>query len=153
MKKVKEAEYQKSLQLARDIGYVPVISCYYITRKCNYSCDYCSAKDNDSQDLPTKKSLEVVDKLFMLGNRNLSITGGEPYLREDIYDVIEYASSKNMKVVSVTNGSLFNSKIINRLDKTGLDVLGLGVESMDRPKKAYGKHLNSKKRRFYPFCT
>jgi len=51
-----------------------------------------------------------------------------------------------MKVVSVTNGSLLDTNKINKLDRTGLDVLGLGVESLTEPRKAYGKHLNPNKK-------
>lgn len=93
-------------------GFVPIIS-FAITNKCNLDCDYC-CKDS-SIEKEEKLKLEdlkmIIDKIIKLNPINLSISGGEPLIRRDFKEFIDYIKSfYNEKLILCTNGTLINSK-------------------------------------------
>ena len=76
------------------------------TYKCNFRCAHCGtaaglAKEDE---LKTDEIMKAIDSLGELGCKIFSVTGGEPLLREDIFDVLKYAKGKGMAIGIVTNG-------------------------------------------------
>lgn len=92
-------------------GFIPRVS-LAITNKCNLDCDYC-CKDS-SIEKEEKLKLEdlkiVMDKIIRLNPINLTISGGEPLLRKDFKEFIDYTKSLyNEKLILSTNATLINS--------------------------------------------
>ena len=84
----------------------------YTNYDCNLSCTYCVAESGPRTprrvlDLETVQ--RVVDEAVALDFSHLYLTGGEPFLLDDIYDMLAYASARAQTTV-LTNGMLFNSK-------------------------------------------
>ncbi len=76
---------------------------------CNLDCIYCDTKwANDKDVLYVEMSKEEIYKYIKdVGIKNVTITGGEPLLQEDIYDLLEYLSlDKDLFVEVETNGSV-----------------------------------------------
>jgi MoaA/NifB/PqqE/SkfB family radical SAM enzyme len=74
-----------------------------ILSECNYKCKHCYRQE--SEPLTTEQIFIIIDKLKRIGIKRLTILGGEPTLRKDLYDILEYAIS-NVKEVNIeTNGS------------------------------------------------
>jgi len=77
------------------------------TRNCVGNCMYCSytkeyAKD---QELSTKEAKKMVDEIHNFGAEWFGISGGEPLVRNDVFDVIAYAEKEyGMKVSLITSG-------------------------------------------------
>lgn len=87
-----------------------------LTSRCNARCDYCYIADNDSQDLPTEKVYTIIDKLADAGVMNLSLTGGEPFMRNDILDIVSYVIKKDFWTIGLfTNGTLITDEHIHFL--------------------------------------
>ena len=64
-----------------------------ITRQCNYQCLGCNVwKEQDKKELPTKEIKHILDVLKEMGIVEVVLSGGEPLLREDIGEIIDYAS-------------------------------------------------------------
>ncbi|WP_163193726.1 radical SAM protein [Clostridium thermarum] len=97
----------------------PFSVCYKITQKCNYNCAHCISASSkiSSYGLPTEKVKEVFKKIKNAGVLRLDITGGEPYEREDINELLEYAVNIGLEVVITTNGSLLKDEDIRLLSK------------------------------------
>ncbi|MFP4403613.1 MAG: radical SAM protein, partial [Candidatus Woesearchaeota archaeon] len=77
---------------------------WHITERCNLSCKHCYQDENFIKDeLGLDKLKIILDKyikflkLFNLNNNRISITGGEPFIRKDIFDLIKIINSKNIK--------------------------------------------------------
>lgn len=71
-----------------------------LTRKCFQDCSYCSSNSSYADD--TKLSFGTVkrllDEFVILGGRHVELSGGEPLAYEGVYEIIEYASRKRLKV-------------------------------------------------------
>ena len=121
---------------------VPLWTHIYVTRKCNLNCKYCFVKDQKKTELDGKGLINVIDKLYALGCRFISFFGGEPTIRKDFVDMVEYANRKGMFTHMTTNGILLTPDYINRLGKAGIDIVNLSVDSVfefDYSNKDYTK--------------
>jgi MoaA/NifB/PqqE/SkfB family radical SAM enzyme len=89
----------------------------YTNYDCNLSCTYCVA---ESGPRAPRRVLELeivqrlVDEAVALGLSHLYFTGGEPFLLDEIYDMLAYASARAQTTV-LTNGMLFNASRLDRL--------------------------------------
>lgn len=87
-----------------------------ITQKCNLECKHCFLSSNKkTKELSTEDIKKVIDDLSTLQILNLVITGGEPFMREDILDVLRYCNLKKVPVTLFTNGTLIDEKIIESI--------------------------------------
>ncbi|MCW4019057.1 MAG: radical SAM protein [Candidatus Bathyarchaeota archaeon] len=124
------------------------------TRNCVGSCMYCSytkeyAKD---QELSTKEAYHMVDEIHEFGSPWFGISGGEPMIRDDIFDIIAYAEKEyGMEVSLITSGFVFDQERLDKLAKyevhTAVSVDG-NRESNDiiRRKGGYDKALHAMKK-------
>lgn len=108
----------------------PLWTHLYVTRKCNLSCGYCFVKDNTRQDLDEEQMKKIIDHLHFLGCRFISFLGGEPTLRNDFINLVQYASQKGMVTHMSTNGTLLTSQYIERLCEAGIDIINLSIDSI-----------------------
>lgn len=84
----------------------------YVTRGCNLDCSYCwvGAGIPEENELTLEEIHEIIDESYGLGVRQIKITGGEPFYRDDILDIIEAANRKNITLDVETNGTLIKEK-------------------------------------------
>ena len=95
----------------------PLSVCWQITTKCNLNCKYCISNSNMSGDygLSTEKAKEIINQLGRIGVNRLDFTGGEPLVRKDLCEVMEYATNElGFHWGMTTNGILLNDKNIER---------------------------------------
>ena len=87
------------------------------TRRCVGNCLYCSyAPKNVMRDeVDTKTALKIVDEVKEFGSPWFGISGGEPLVREDIFDIIGYAKKQGFEVSLITSGFAFDEKRLNNL--------------------------------------
>lgn len=87
-----------------------------LTSRCNATCDCCYTADNNSKDLSFNEIKVVLDKLSDAGILTLSFTGGEPFIREDILEILEYSIKKDFWHFSIlSNGTLLKDKHLDFL--------------------------------------
>ncbi|WP_197358128.1 StsB family radical SAM/SPASM domain sactipeptide maturase, partial [Streptomyces clavuligerus] len=81
---------------------------YAITDGCNLRCPYCYASSEKCLpgELSPAESLALVDQIADMGARTLILTGGEPMLRKDLFDVAEHARERGLSVNMITNGTM-----------------------------------------------
>lgn len=90
---------------------LPFLVNWVITYRCNFKCKYCSIWNKNLEELNTKQVLFTIDKLSKCGTKAIAFSGGEPLLREDIKEIIEYCSQKGIYTKLTTNGSLVQKKM------------------------------------------
>ncbi|MBU0477576.1 radical SAM protein [bacterium] len=99
---------------------IPVRASFLVTKYCNLRCFYCYTKDilNDKNvHEPTIDELKnTIDQIYEAGCRWINILGGEPLMRDDIEEFINYVSNKGMFMEITTNG-FFVKKRIKALKK------------------------------------
>ncbi|MFC1690665.1 radical SAM protein [Nanoarchaeota archaeon] len=111
---------------------------YYITHDCNLDCGYCDLPKSSeaSSEESTRTIIEHSQTEFDIPVINF--IGGEPLLREDLINLIEYANSFNMISSISTNGSLLDERFIDSFAKAGGDFIYVsldGVDSINSSKK------------------
>ncbi len=104
----------------------PLFASIALTNRCNLSCDYCGCHKRRLPELSTAQVRDVIDGLRDLGTVKIGFTGGEPMLRDDLYDLIAHARRAGMITHVVTNGSLLNASTIARMSE--LDLLLVSLE-------------------------
>ncbi|MBN2374060.1 radical SAM protein [bacterium] len=79
---------------------------WVITDKCQFKCGHCEivAGHPTPQELETSEAKKVIDDLADMGCGFLSLTGGEPLLRKDLFEIARYAKEKGIRVGLTTNG-------------------------------------------------
>jgi MoaA/NifB/PqqE/SkfB family radical SAM enzyme len=124
MAKISYKDLGASLQYDEDtdrfVGFTipsPLSVCYKINKKCNLRCGYCIATSSpDASDgLPTDKAKALIQKIAESGIKRLDITGGEPFLRSDIMDIINFSVSQGLETVVTTNGYYITDEISQKL--------------------------------------
>jgi MoaA/NifB/PqqE/SkfB family radical SAM enzyme len=94
---------------------IPVRISFLVTKYCNLKCFYCYAKDVlNAKEVhePTIAELkDILDQIYQAGCRWINILGGEPLLRDDIEEFIDYAHAKGMLLEITTNGYFVEKRI------------------------------------------
>lgn len=101
-----------------------------ITSRCNCRCMQCDIwkKDVDSE-LTTEQYKEIFSKLRKwMGKFNLTIGGGEPFMRKDLVELIAFASKNGILTNVLTNGILINEKIVSHLEQSGLNRIAISLD-------------------------
>lgn len=113
MKRMKDILFFYEILKARIFKrYIPFAVQFSITSKCNSRCNYCYAKyfQRNLPELDTNAVKRIIDQLSQAGTRRLSLVGGEPLIREDIGEIIDYIKSKNIECVITSNGYLLSHR-------------------------------------------
>lgn len=107
-----------------------------ITHRCNLKCRFCHVTESRFAELDTERTKRVIDQLNRLGVAVISLSGGgEPLLREDFDEIVNYAAAKGLYVKLTSNGTMPHAKY-ERLLKSGVEEIGIsldGVRGSDLP--------------------
>ena len=118
------------------MNYKPYAISWNTTYRCNLRCNHCYLDTNaltrqSVNELSTQEGFLLIDQMAELNpNLLLILTGGEPLLRKDIYELTCYASQKGMMIVLGTNGNLINDDNAKRLKESGVAGLGISLDSI-----------------------
>lgn len=97
---------------------VPRLVAWELTRSCNLFCAHCRASAGNisyPDELTTTECFSLIDQIAEISSPILILTGGEPLLRSDLYDIGSYAVRKGLRVVVGTNGTLVTPDVAKRL--------------------------------------
>lgn len=92
---------------------------YEITLRCNMRCIHCgsSAGKNRINELTTEEWNNVTKQLADLNCKEITILGGEPFLRKDWYEISKEINEYGIKITYITNGLLIDNKTIEKIKK------------------------------------
>ncbi len=118
-----------------------------LTQRCNLLCAHCymsafSGADS-SQELTTGECRRIVDEIAQVNpNVFLILTGGEPLLRKDLFDIAAYAAEKEFTVVLGTNGVLLRDKQARLMRQHGIQGASISLDSTDPARHDAFRHLS-----------
>lgn len=105
-----------------------------ITRSCNLACKHCRASALHGPypgELSTEKAMQVIDEIAAVGKPVIILTGGEPLLRDDVYDLASYGDAKGLRMVLATNGTLMSDVIVRKLIDSGIKRVSVSIDGAD----------------------
>jgi Fe-coproporphyrin III synthase len=118
------------LQFSKDKRPVVV---WNITRRCNLRCIHCYSQSQDKDypgELTTEEGRSLIDGLAHFQVPVILFSGGEPIMRPDLSELAQYASSKGLRVVVSTNGTLIKPDTAKVLKEIGLSYVGVSLDGL-----------------------
>lgn len=105
----------------------------HVTDRCNLSCVGCYSfveHRNCRTDLPVETIRSIVDQIAECGKPGIVISGGEPFLRKDLKDILQHIRSRKLETAVITNGTSDRERVRECLPY--IDVLNVSVDGFDR---------------------
>jgi heme b synthase len=102
-----------------------------LTRSCNLACVHCRASAERGPyegELSTQEVLRVMDEIGSFSKPVIILTGGEPLLRPDIFEVASYGNARGFRMVMATNGTLFDEEIIRKIKASGIQRISISID-------------------------
>ncbi len=104
-----------------------------LIRRCNLACKHCysiSADHDFAGELTTDEVYRVMDDLYAYGVRVLILSGGEPLMRPDIFDISRRAKEMGFYVGLSTNGTLIDESCIEAIGAVHYDYVGISLDGI-----------------------
>ncbi len=102
-----------------------------VTRNCNLSCIHCRAaatKGPHIGELDTEACLRVLDEISEVGQPVVILTGGEPLLRPDIFEIARYGTKKELRMVMAPNGTLITEANAKEMVSAGIQRISISID-------------------------
>jgi AdoMet-dependent heme synthase len=103
------------------------------TNICNMYCEHCyrdaGAKKED--ELNTAEGMSLIDEIAKAGFKIMIFSGGEPLMRDDIFDLVAHAKAQGLRPVFGSNGTLITPEVAQHLKQAGALCMGISLDSVD----------------------
>ncbi|MBF0593618.1 MAG: radical SAM protein [Candidatus Omnitrophica bacterium] len=108
-----------------------MIISWNITKACQLKCRHCyrDAGTKEADELTPAEGLGLVEQIALAGFKILIISGGEPLMRKDVYELIAHAKKHGMRPVLGTNGIMIDRAVARKLKEAGLTRAGISLDS------------------------
>lgn len=108
--------FSRDLHKKAAAGNIPVAGTIEITDRCNLSCIHCFVRSHSQTDHMTANQWKnIIDQAVDMGMLWLCVTGGEPLIRKDFFDIYEHAKKSGLLVTLFTNGLALSPSVAERL--------------------------------------
>lgn len=114
------------------MGSGPVVI-WNLIRRCNLACKHCYATSADTDfpgELSTEQVFDVMDDLKSFGVSVLILSGGEPLMRPDIFEISRHAKAMEFYIGLSTNGTMITEDNIADIVDIGYDYVGISLDGM-----------------------
>jgi MoaA/NifB/PqqE/SkfB family radical SAM enzyme len=108
----------------------PILAHMVPMRRCNLSCKYCNEYDKTSEPVPLETVKRRVDLLAGLGTSIVTISGGEPMLHPQIYEIFAHIRSQGIVAGLISNGYYMTRDRIEKLNAAGLEYLQISIDNV-----------------------
>ena len=106
-----------------------------LTRNCNLACVHCRASAVNGPhegELSTGECRKIIDEIVSFSTPTVILTGGEPLMRPDLFDIIEYGENKGLRMVIAVNGTLVDESTARKLKDSGIRRVSLSIDGRGR---------------------
>ena len=117
-----------------------------VTLKCDQACSHCGSRAGPARpvELDTAQALEVARSFVRLGCREVSLIGGEAYLRDDLEQIVEVLAGEGIRVTMQTGGRTLTEERARSLAKAGMSAVGVSIDGLakehDKLRGSLGSH-------------
>jgi heme b synthase len=105
------------------------------TRNCNLACVHCRASATMgpfSGELDTSAAFRLLDEILEVGNPIIILTGGEPLLRPDIFDIAAYGTTKGLRMTMAPNGTLITPENAKKMKESGIQRISISLDGSSK---------------------
>jgi heme b synthase len=111
--------------------YLPRLIAWEVTRSCPLACKHCRAAARPTPyagEFTTDEGRRLLDHIASFARPTMILTGGEPMLRTDIYDLAEYAHRLGLPVVMAPCGQFVDDASVERMKRAGLHCISISID-------------------------
>ena len=128
---VSEKLENKALRHKRSEGSAPVVV-WCTTKRCNLDCMHCYSCGNTASEgeLLTDEAKKMLDELKDCGSPFMILSGGEPFLREDVFELGRYAMEIGLMVIVSSNGTIVTPEIAAKAADAGFVYVGVSLDGL-----------------------
>ena len=106
-----------------------------ITRRCNLRCVHCrSSSEMEAKghpDFPTSEAFRVIDDIVSYAKPVVVLSGGEPLVRKDVFEIARYGTDKGLRMCLATNGTLVNDETCENIKASGIRIVSLSLDGSE----------------------
>ena len=109
-----------------------------VTKKCNLSCAHCyinavgeEESETDTGELTTREAMGMIEDLAAIKAPMLAFSGGEPLLRNDIYELNVYAMKLGLRTILSTNSTLITREVAKKIKEAGFVYVGVSLDGSE----------------------
>ncbi|MEN3052923.1 MAG: radical SAM protein [Candidatus Methanosuratincola petrocarbonis] len=114
----------------KDFRY-PFYCTFKVIQRCDSRCEFCDVWRKPMPDMPTEKVLRIIDNVADSSVLLLSMEGGEPLMRKDIGEILEYVHAKPLYLLFTTSGKLIDRRPMREYAKC-IDFLHISIDEGHR---------------------
>ncbi len=114
-----------------DRAFVPRLVAWELTRSCNLDCVHCRAAASRGPyegELSTEECFRILEEISEVSKPVVILTGGEPLLRKDLFEIASRAKELGMRPVLATNGTLLTEAVAKRLKEVGIARVSISLD-------------------------
>lgn len=109
----------------------PLTFNWTLSYRCNFSCAHCYSREEVCEELPTAEIRRIVDILAAKQVPFVNFGGGEPLIRDDLFAIAAYATSRGLNVSMNSNGWLLDRAAAAQLKASGFKSVGISIDSAE----------------------
>lgn len=102
------------------------------TRRCNLSCVHCRSSSelevSGHPDFSYEQAVKVLNDISSYANPVMVLSGGEPLLRKDIFDIASYGTDKGLRMCLATNGTLVTQETCRNIKETDIKMVSVSLD-------------------------
>ncbi len=114
------------------MDFEPKWIAWEITRRCNLRCVHCRSSStlevDEHPDFSFAEAKRIIDDIASYASPVLVLSGGEPLLREDVFDIAKYGGSKGLRMCIATNGTLVTEEICHKMKEAEIKMVSLSLD-------------------------
>jgi len=114
------------------VEFEPKWIAWEITRRCNLKCVHCrSSSELEVQghpDFSFEEAKRILDDISSYASPVIVLSGGEPLLRGDVFDIAKYGGSKGLRMCLATNGTLVTQDICDKIKEADIKMVSLSLD-------------------------
>ena len=111
--------------------YIPKWIAWESTQRCNLNCVHCRcSSDMDAAvgDFNTEEAFKLIDDICEVSQPVMVLSGGEPLLRKDIFEIARYGTSKGLRMCMATNGTLITDEVCQQMIEADIKMVSLSLD-------------------------
>ncbi|MBW7995944.1 MAG: radical SAM protein [Candidatus Glassbacteria bacterium] len=126
-------ESPTSMRIPKSAAERRPVTVWNVSRRCNLRCVHCYT-DSDNKvykgELTLEEGKKLLDDLAEFEVPAVLFSGGEPLVRKDIFELVDYALAKGLRPTLSTNGTLIDDKMARRIKNSGFTYVGISLDGI-----------------------
>jgi heme b synthase len=111
--------------------FIPRLVFWELTSACNLKCVHCRAcpiDERSPEDLTTEEGKTLIEQIASFAKPVLVLSGGEPLVRPDVFELAQYGASMGLRMALATNGTLVTPEVARQIKESGIQRVSVSID-------------------------